>query len=64
MNTTLLPTSTEKRNVTTVDANRTRTISSSQQMPFAWSIQPTQSQPETKARQIVVVNCPPEVYLG
>lgn len=64
MNSSVTQVVAEKRNSTTSTPDRVKAISSSHNMPFAWCIQANQAQTPVQQRPVVVMNCPPETYLG
>jgi len=64
MNSSMLTPAAEKRHVASSGENREKSVSSTNHMPFAWCIQASQTTTPSTPRQVVVINCPPEVYLG
>lgn len=64
MKSTALPVVSETRNNVGASALRVKTLSNSHNMPFAWCIQASPTPAPTQPRQVVVMNCPPETYLG
>lgn len=64
MNSSALPLVAGKRHSTIKAPVQVKPLSNSQHMPFAWCIQANQAPVQTEQRAVVVMNCPPETYLG